>query len=64
MESKRAPITRRGLLAGAAGVGAGGLLAGATPDIVAAAPGHRRVSLWEVAWRRGIVYGGSISTWM
>jgi len=29
-----------------------------------AASRHRRVPLWEVAWRRGIVYGGSISTWM
>jgi endo-1,4-beta-xylanase len=65
MESERATITRRRLLTGAAAVGAGGVLAGAGPGLASAATeGFHLAPLWEVAWRQGIVYGGSISTWM
>jgi endo-1,4-beta-xylanase len=64
MDSERATITRRRLLAGAAAVGAGGALAGAVPGLASAAGGYRFPPLWEAAWRQGIVYGGSISTWM
>lgn len=65
MESERASITRRGLLAGAAAVGAGGVLAGAAPGLAAAAQQDSRlVPLWKPAWKQGIVYGGTISTWM
>jgi endo-1,4-beta-xylanase len=57
--------TRRQLLErAAAGVAAGSVLAGAAPTLAEAASSHFRVPLWEVAQRRGIVYGGSISTWM
>jgi endo-1,4-beta-xylanase len=66
MESERTTMTRRRLLAGAAAVGAGGALAGAAPGLASAAaqPQWWREPLWKVAWRQGIVYGGSISTWM
>jgi endo-1,4-beta-xylanase len=60
-------ITRRSLLAGAAGVTAAGLLGGVKPALgstTAAARHHGRTPLWEVSQRRGIVYGASISTWM
>ena len=45
------------------GVAAGSVLGGAAPALAEAATRHR-VPLWRVAQRRGIVYGGSISTWM
>jgi endo-1,4-beta-xylanase len=59
-------ITRRSLLAGAAGVTAAGMLGGVKPALgsTTAARHHGRTPLWEVSQRRGIVYGGSISTWM
>ena len=68
MSLERERTTRRRFLEGAAGVAAGTMLAG-PGAAVAEAMGrhgrhHRRVPLWEVAQRRGIVYGGSISTWM
>jgi len=57
-------MTRRRLLERAAmGVAAGSVLGGAAPALAEAAK-HHRVPLWRVAQRRGIVYGGSISTWM
>ena len=57
-------MTRRQLLErGAIGVAAGSVLGGAAPALAEAAT-HHRVPLWRVAQRRGIVYGGSISTWM
>ena len=64
MQKERTTITRRRLLAGAAAVGAGGVLAGAAPGLAAAQPDSRLVPLWKPAWKQGIVYGGSISTWM
>jgi endo-1,4-beta-xylanase len=65
MQNERATITRRRLLTGATAVGAGGVLAGAAPAVAGAAMENSGLTpLWEVAWRRGIVYGGSISTWM
>jgi endo-1,4-beta-xylanase len=57
-------MTRRRLLERTAmGVAAGSVLGGAAPALAEAATRHR-VPLWRVAQRRGIVYGGSISTWM
>jgi endo-1,4-beta-xylanase len=57
--------TRRVLLQrAAAGVAAGTVLSGAGPALAEAAVGRHRTPLWRVAQRRGIVYGGSISTWM
>jgi endo-1,4-beta-xylanase len=65
MSSERSGTTRRQLLERAAvGVAAGSMLGGAAPALAEAAARHRRVPLWQVAQRRGIVYGGSISTWM
>jgi len=57
-------MTRRRLLQQAAvGVAAGGVLGSAAPTLAQAAARHR-FELWRLAQRRGIVYGGSISTWM
>src|ERR671937_402882 len=40
-------------------------MGGASPALARLSrSGHFRVPLWRVAWRRGIVYGASISTWM
>jgi endo-1,4-beta-xylanase len=65
MSSEGTTITRRRLLAGAAGVAAGGVLAGTSPALAGVSSAmRRRTPLWEVAYRRGIVYGASISTWM
>jgi endo-1,4-beta-xylanase len=64
MSNERGGTTRRRLLEGAAGVAAAGLLSGTGPALAGALEKHRRTPLWEVAQRRGIVYGGSISTWM
>lgn len=64
MDSELGGMTRRRLLERAAvGVAAGSVLGGAGPALAEAAT-HHRVPLWKVAQRRGIVYGGSISTWM
>lgn len=59
-------MTRRLLLQrAAAGVAAGTVLGGSVPSLAEAARRHDGgVPLWEVAQRRGIVYGGSLSTWM
>ena len=63
--SETGGTTRRVLLQrAAAGVAAGSVLTGAAPALAEAAGGHHRTPLWKVAARRGIVYGGSISTWM
>jgi endo-1,4-beta-xylanase len=56
-------ITRRGVLAGAAGVTAAAALAPAAAQ-AQSTHDHRSGPLWQDAWRQGIVYGGSISTWM
>src|SRR5438105_4351324 len=64
MSNERGGTTRRRLLEGAAGVAAAGLLSGTGPTLAEALAKHGRTPLWEVAQRRGIVYGGSISTWM
>jgi hypothetical protein len=41
------------------------VLAGAAPGLAAAARADSQlVPLWKPAWKQGIVYGGSISTWM
>jgi endo-1,4-beta-xylanase len=54
-------LTRRSVLAGAAGAAAAGLLGGRAPS-AGAAP-LRRIPLWRTAQRRGIVYGSSAATW-
>jgi endo-1,4-beta-xylanase len=65
MTTERGGTTRRQLLErAAAGVAAGSVLSGAAPALAEAARTHHRMPLWEVAQRRGIVYSGSISTWM
>ena len=66
MSSERGGTTRRRLLEGAAGVAAAGLLSGTGPAVAEAIEKHHRQHrpLWEIAQQRGIVYGGSISTWM
>jgi len=66
MSSVRGGTTRRRLLEGAAGVAAAGLLSGTGPVVAEAIEKHHRHHrpLWEIAQQRGIVYGGSISTWM
>jgi endo-1,4-beta-xylanase len=64
MDNELGGMTRRRLLERAAvGVAAGSVLGGTAPALAEAAT-HHRVPLWRVAQRRGIVYGGSISTWM
>jgi endo-1,4-beta-xylanase len=66
MSSVSGGTTRRQLLQGAAGVAAAGVLSGAGPTLAGAAAKHHRHHrpLWQIAQKRGIVYGGSISTWM
>jgi len=64
MTVERSMLSRRQLLAGAAGVAAGGVLAGGVPGIARAAVERATVPLWDVAYRRGVIYGASISTWM
>ncbi len=64
MSVEDSAITRRRLLAGAAGVAAGGLLAGG-PGLASLAEASTTTRpLWRTAWDQGIIYGGSISTWM
>ncbi len=57
-------VTRRSFLAGAAGVAATGALGGMPALAEARKHHHFRTPLWEVAYRRGLIYGASISTWM
>jgi hypothetical protein len=57
-------VNRRSFLAGAAGIAATGALGGMPALADAKVRHHFRTPLWEVAYRRGIVYGASISTWM
>jgi len=65
MKNDHPAITRRRLLGGGAAVAAGGMLAGTlTGRANAATLPLPRPLLWEVAWRQGLVYGGTISTWM
>src|SRR5947207_2769975 len=66
MSSVNGGTTRRRLLEGAAGVAAAGALSGTGPALAEAARKHhhRHRPLWQIAQQRGIVYGGSISTWM
>jgi endo-1,4-beta-xylanase len=68
MNLEREGTTRRRFLESAAGVAAGTMLAGPGAAVAEAMGRHghhrRRAPLWEVAQRRGVVYGGSISTWM
>lgn len=56
-------ISRRGMLAGAAGLAAGAALAPAQASSHEI-PGRQSQPLWEDAWQQGVIYGGSISTWM
>ncbi|WP_195909060.1 endo-1,4-beta-xylanase [Microlunatus sp. Gsoil 973] len=76
MTDKLSTVTRRGVLVGAAGLAAGTIVGPATAAAHHQKPVHRRdpdhhrkhhhgtSPLWEVAWKNGIVYAGSISTWM
>lgn len=64
MTDKLTTITRRGVLAGAAGLTAGGVVGPATAAARGRTHHHEPTALWKGAWGRGIVYGGSISTWM
>ena len=56
-------MDRRQLLA-AAGVTTAGLMAGGASLAGIADAASGRTPLWEVAYRRGLIYGASISTWM
>ncbi len=65
MTDELTTFTRRGMLAGAAGLTAGAMLAPTTASAREIAHHqHHHAPLWKRAWERGIVYGGSISTWM
>jgi endo-1,4-beta-xylanase len=57
-------VTRRSFLAGAAGVAATGALGGLPALADAKVHRHFRTPLWRTAYRRGVIYGSSISTWM
>ena len=64
MMDKLTTFSRRGILAGTAGLTAGAVLG---PGIASAQEREQHAGttpLWRGAWDRGIVYGGSISTWM
>jgi endo-1,4-beta-xylanase len=63
MTAESRTISRRGVLAAAAGAAAGVALA-PKPAFADCGHDHGSATLWQDAWRRGIVYGGSISTWM
>lgn len=64
MTDKLSTFTRRSVLTGVAGVTAGAIVGPATAAAHERRHDHRRDALWQGAWQRGIVYGGSISTWM